>query len=117
MFTQYIYSFAWIFSSLLLGNTFQTLTEVPIPGSIIGMIILFSAMVLGWCDVKLAGKGCQILMKNIPILIIPVSVGLMTHYDLLIANMLPILVSTVGGSIIVLIGLALLIDKIARVRE
>lgn len=111
---KYIYSFAWIFASLFAGNGIQSWLNISIPGSIIGMLILFSAMVIGVCKADWAATGCQFFMRNMLILFIPISVGLMTHFDLLLANAIPIIVSTAGGSLLVLVGLSLFIDRLDR---
>ncbi|KAB2823644.1 CidA/LrgA family protein [Aliivibrio finisterrensis] len=111
---KYLYSFAWIFASLFAGNGIQSWLDISVPGSIIGMLILFTAMVIGVCRSDWAAPGCQFFMRNMLILFIPISVGLMTHFDLLINNAIPIIVSTAGGSLLVLVCLSLLIDRLDR---
>lgn len=111
---KYLYSFAWIFASLFAGNGIQSWLGISVPGSIIGMLILFAALVSGICKPDWAATGCQFFMRNMLILFIPISVGLMTHFDLLLNNAIPIIVSTAGGSLLVLVCLALFIDKIDR---
>lgn len=111
---KYLYSFAWIFASLFAGNGIQSWLNISVPGSILGMLILFSTMVLGVCKPDWAATGCQFFMRNMLILFIPISVGLMTHFDLLINNAIPIIVSTAGGSLMVLVCLSLFIDRLDR---
>ena len=111
---KYLYSFAWIFASLFAGNGIQSWLNISVPGSILGMLILFTAMVLGVCRPDWAATGCQFFMRNMLILFIPISVGLMTHFDLLLDNAIPIIVSTAGGSLLVLVCLSLFIDRLDR---
>ncbi|WP_300177280.1 CidA/LrgA family protein [uncultured Aliivibrio sp.] len=111
---KYLYSFAWIFASLFAGNNLQSWLNISVPGSILGMLILFTAMVIGVCKPDWTATGCQFFMRNMLILFIPISVGLMTHFDLLLDNAIPIIVSTAGGSLLVLICLSLFIDRLDR---
>ena len=114
MIKKYLYSFIWIFSALFVGNSIQTLLSISVPGSIIGMLLLFIAMVTGICKSNWAATGCQFFIRHMLILFIPISVGLMVHFELLLTNALPIMISVVGGSILVLVCLSLLIDNIDK---
>ncbi len=111
---KYIYSFTWIFAALFTGNSIQSWFNISVPGSIIGMLILFIALSLRLCKADWAATGCQFFIRNMLVLFIPISVGLMTHFDLLVRNAMPILISTVGGSLLVLVCLALLTDYLDK---
>lgn len=105
-------SFTLIFGALLAGNAFQSLIDTSIPGSIFGMLILFSAMVLGIIPPHWVQPGASLFIRFMVLLFVPISVGLMEHLDMLIANALPILASAVGGTLIVLVLLALFLDRL-----
>lgn len=111
---KYSVSFALIFVCCFLGVTIQTALQLSIPGSIIGMLILFSLMTSGLIESEWVKPGASIFTRYMVLLFVPISVGLMDHFDLLLANAVSILASAVGGTTIVLVSLGLMIDRLLK---
>ncbi|MEX3073035.1 CidA/LrgA family protein [Vibrio alginolyticus] len=111
---QLLISLSLIMGALGIGVTIQKFTDVSVPGSVIGMIILFFTMVIGIIKVEWVKPGATLFIRYMILLFVPVSVGLMQHFDLLFANALPILASAVGGTLIVLVSLAWLLDYLLK---
>ncbi|MFA0085502.1 CidA/LrgA family protein [Vibrio sp. E150_011] len=111
---HYILSFALIFAALFAGNTIQSLLDVSIPGSVFGMLLLFTLMATGILPVKAVQPGAHAFIRYMILLFVPVSVGLMNHFDTLIDNALPILASAVGGTMIVLVCLSVFLDRFLK---
>jgi holin-like protein len=111
---KYFVSFALIFSCCFLGTTIQNALKLPIPGSIIGMLMLFSLMASGLIKSEWVKLGASIFIRYMVLLFVPISVGLMDHFDLLLSNATSILASAVGGTTIVLVSLGLMIDRILK---
>lgn len=112
--TQLLISLSLIMGALGIGVTIQKFTDVSVPGSVIGMLILFLTMVIGIVKVEWVKPGATLFIRYMILLFVPVSVGLMQHFDLLFANALPILASAVGGTLIVLVSLAWLLDYLLK---
>lgn len=110
----YLVSFSVIMLCLFIGNAIQNLLSVSIPGSIFGMLILFFLLISGVIRPKWVEPSAQLFMRYMMILFVPISVGLMTHFDMLQANAWTILISAVGGSCIVLILLSLGLDRVLK---
>ncbi|PSW73246.1 hypothetical protein C9J41_12150 [Photobacterium sp. GB-50] len=106
---DYIRSFAIVMFCFLLGQGIQHLTHLPIPGSIIGLFLLFFSLVTGICKTKWVDKTCNLLIKHMALLFVPVGVGLINYLGLIKHNATIIFASTLGSTLIVLlvIGLAL----------
>lgn len=104
----YLRSFSIIFICLFLGKAIQQVTQLAIPGSIFGMLLLFAVLSMGLIPSHWAKEGCHLLIRHMALLFVPVGVGLINYLDLLSANTLPILLSTIGSSLIVflVIGIA-----------
>ncbi len=100
--------------ALGIGVTIQNFTDVAVPGSVIGMIILFFTMVTGIVKVEWVKPGATLFIRYMILLFVPVSVGLMQHFDMLFANALPILASAVGGTLTVLVSLAWSLDYLLK---
>lgn len=107
-------SFGLIFLSLNIGMVISHWLETSIPASVIGMLVLFLAMASGLVKVEWVKPGASLLIRYMILLFVPISVGLMEHFDLLLANALPILASAIGGTLIVLVSLSWLLDRILR---
>lgn len=74
-----------------LGEALKVLLQLPIPGSVLGMLLLFLALQLNIIkldDVKEVGG---FLLGNLSILFVPAGVGIMTHFSA-IEKIWPILI-------------------------
>lgn len=78
------------------------------------MLILFTLLVLGLIPVEWVRPTSQLFIRYMVLLFVPISVGLMNHFDMLVDNALPILASAVGGTAIVLVLLGLGLDKLLK---
>ena len=103
-----------IFLCLLAGTHIQNFVGTSIPGSIIGMLILFGLMASGLVSADWVKLSANLFIRYMILLFVPISVGLMDHFDTLINNALPILASAVGGTLIVLVTLGLFLDRLLK---
>lgn len=99
----------------LVGEAVAHGLGLPIPGSVIGMVILF----LGLCvkgdvptDLDNAAKG---LLTNLSLLFVPAGVGLIANLEVIRANILPIsatlILSTTATLVITALSMRLLRPK------
>jgi holin-like protein len=71
----------WFLLFSIVGEAASTLLNLPVPGSIIGMLLLFIALktkLLKLGQIDLVGK---FLLANMTILFLPAGVGIMAHWD------------------------------------
>ncbi|HZW82203.1 MAG TPA: CidA/LrgA family protein [Candidatus Deferrimicrobium sp.] len=68
-------AFLWVIYQL--GNWGVKLFHLPIPGNVLGMILLFILLLTGVIPVKLLAEGADLLLKHLAFFFIPVAVGLM----------------------------------------
>ncbi|CAM4261189.1 CidA/LrgA family protein [Vibrio neonatus] len=108
----YLLSAALIAASLALGNWLQDLFALSVPGSVIGLLILFVGLVSGLVKPHWVQPSASLLIKYMILLFIPISTGLMIHYQILVDNALAIIISTVFGTLFVLCILSLVLDKL-----
>ncbi|EEW08058.1 conserved hypothetical protein [Vibrio mimicus VM603] len=111
---QYCVSMGLIFLCLLAGINLQTWLGIAIPGSIIGLLILFGLMASGLVPVEWVKPSATLFIRYMILLFVPISVGLMVHFDTLLANLAPILASAIGGTLIVMITLGLILDRMLK---
>lgn len=101
-----IRAFAVIFACLVAGEVVVRLLQLKLPASIIGLLLLFGLLQLGWAKVEWFRQMTDFLMQNLMLLLIPPCVALMNYLDLLAADFWPITLATIGSSILVLLASA-----------
>ncbi|ATA18642.1 holin-like protein [Gibbsiella quercinecans] len=106
MYTQgwrYLRSFGLIYLCLFAGNAISALLPIVIPGSIIGMLILFALLASQIVRSSLAKPGCHFFIRYMVLLFVPIGVGVMKYYDQLIAHLGPLVVSCLVSTLVVLL--------------
>lgn len=66
----------------IIGSLIQRLLHVPIPGSVIGMLLLFFLLVTGIVKEKWVARGANMLLSHLTLLFIPATVGVMDYVEL-----------------------------------
>lgn len=88
-----------ILATYFVGQLVQTLFNLPIPGTVIGLILLFLALQTGVIKVEMIEDVCEFLISNMSFLFIPAGVGLMTAFGILkgkwIVFMVILIISTI----------------------
>jgi holin-like protein len=95
--------FFYILLFLFLGEMATWLLGLAVPGNVVGMLLIFFALRLNVIKLKAVKPATTWLMKYFALFFVPAGVGLMLHFDLLGAHWLPILVSSVISTVLVLL--------------
>lgn len=61
-----------------IGNLFVEFTNLPLPGNVMGMLLLFSLLTTGIVRLEWVEAASSLLIKHLSFFFIPISVGLMT---------------------------------------
>jgi len=94
-----------------LGELIAYLTAIPVPGSIIAMLLLVVALELKILKPEAIKQTANFLLNNMALFFIPAGVGLMCHYELLQKEWLPITIAIVGSALLVLSVVGLIIER------
>lgn len=97
-----ILQFGIILSFLALGEFIVWLTGVPIPSSIIGMLLLTFSLHKGIVKPRHVEKLSNFLVHNLGFFFVPAGVGLMNCLGLISEQWFPIIVSAMGSTIIII---------------
>ena len=97
---QYLRAFVLIYACLYAGIYLSSLLPIAIPGSIIGMLILFVLLALQILPADWVNPGCNILIRYMALLFVPIGVGVMQYFDLLRAQFVPVGVSCIISTFI-----------------
>lgn len=100
---QYLRAFALIYLCLFAGNAISALLPLAIPGSIIGMLILFALLASQILPAPWVKPGCHLMIRYMALLFVPIGVGVMNYYDLLSKQFGPIVVSCLISTLVVML--------------
>ena len=88
---KYIRQALYIFGFSFLGEVLNRLVPLPIPASIYGMVLLFLALQGKLISIDAVKDAGGFLTSILSVLFVPPIVALVDYWDLLSANLLPIL--------------------------
>ncbi len=91
-----------IFGFLAIGELIVYLTKVPIPSSIIGMILLTCSLKVGLIKEEWVDRLADFLIKNLGFFFVPAGVGLMKCFGIIKAQWLPIVMATIVSTVIII---------------
>ena len=94
---------AILFGCLALGELIVWLTGIKLPSSIIGMLLLTLFLKLGWIKLQWVQGMSDFLVANLGFFFVPPGVALMLYAGVIRAEWLPIVVSVVVSTMIVLV--------------
>lgn len=93
---------AVLFAFLAAGELIVTYTGVPIPSSIIGMLLLAAALKIRLVRVFWVDKISDFLVKNLGFFFVPAGVGLMRCLGIVREQWMPIVASSVVSTFIII---------------
>jgi holin-like protein len=97
---HYLRAFIIIYLSLFVGNWLAGFLPIVIPGSIIGMLILFLLLTLRIITVDWIKPGCLLLIRYMALLFVPIGVGIMNYYGPLSQQLGPVVISCVVSTLL-----------------
>lgn len=92
-----------LFGCLALGELVVFLTGIKLPASIIGMLLLTLFLKLKWIKLSWVKGLCDFLVANLGFFFVPPGVALMLYFDIIKKEFMPILVSVVVSTTLVLV--------------
>ncbi len=105
-----------IFACQLAGELLVRAVGLPVPGPVLGMVILLAGVVLGGVPESLR-KVANGLLTHLPLFFVPAGVGLVTHGARLRADWLPLTVGIVVSTLVTMLVVGLMIQRLAARRS
>lgn len=100
---QYLRSFLLIYICLYAGIAIASLLPITIPGSIIGMLILFVLLSLQILPAKWVKPSCHLMIRYMALLFVPIGVGVMQYVDVIKQQFGPVVVSCFISTLVILV--------------
>lgn len=98
-------------------NGLASFLNSPIPGSIIGMILLFIMLQLGVVRLNWVNLGASWLLAELLLFFVPSAIGVMKYLNILETDGLQVLAVVLAGTFIVMSSSGLLTGAIYKVKE
>ncbi|MCU9615065.1 CidA/LrgA family protein [Caldibacillus lycopersici] len=105
---------AFIYLISILGEWVQSLLKLPIPGSIVGLLLLFLLLSCKVIPEKWIHTGANFLLTYMALFFIPATVGVMNYLDLFTGKGLLLIAALVISTCLVMIASGFVSDKLGK---
>jgi len=92
----------------LLGELLIASTELPLPGPVVGMLILFALLLANGGIPESVASVSDALLRNLSLLFVPAGVGVMTHLALIEREWVGVSAALIGSSAVTVVVTAAL---------
>ncbi|OOR88080.1 murein hydrolase regulator LrgA [Moraxella caviae] len=96
-------AFLVVFACLFLGEIFIWLTDLPLPPSVIGLLILFALLQTGVVPLATVQQLARTMLDYLVLIIVPVCISLMQYLDIIKSDAWILIVATSLSTLLVLI--------------
>ncbi|AGF59382.1 MULTISPECIES: CidA/LrgA family protein [Clostridium] len=112
---KYLKQLMIILMAYFLGVILQSVFNLPIPGTVIGLIILFLGLSFGIVKMEMIEDICDVLISHMSFLFVPAGVGLITSLDILKSNAISFSVIILISTVVVWVVTAYVVKMLRRV--
>lgn len=91
-------AFTWLIIFQLAGEVTVRLFALPLPGPVVGLILLYAVLVIRGAVSEHLRATSNILLQHLMLLLVPATTGLMLHFKRLGEEWLPIILAGVVGT-------------------
>lgn len=101
----------------LVGEVIARAFGLPIPGPVIGMALLFVALMIRGGASDDLRQTANTLLQHLSLLFVPAGTGVVLYGDRLAAEWLPLAVALVGSTVLAIVVTALILQALTRSRR
>ncbi|GAB3049150.1 CidA/LrgA family protein [Virgibacillus ainsalahensis] len=95
---------AALYGLYTVGTWIQQIFNLFIPGSVIGLILLFILLMTGTIKTAWVEKGAQFMIKHLALFFIPATVGAMNYFDLFAGKGLLLVIIGLSSTLMVMVS-------------
>jgi holin-like protein len=118
-------SFLILVGCQLIGEVLRRVLHLPLPGPVIGMLLLATALAIAGNDGRADGvddatplaRPANALIANMGLLFVPAGVGVIVEFGVLRQNWLPILAGLLLSTVLGLVVTGLVMHHVCRIVE
>ena len=94
----------------LIGEITVRLLGVPIPGPVLGMVMLFVTLMIRGKAPESVDQASTALLSHLSLLFVPAGVGMMAHFGRIADEWLPITLALLLSTVITMVATALIMQ-------
>lgn len=106
-----------IFACLFIGQMVIAATDLPLPPSVIGLLVLFALLQSGIVKLATMEKLAKVLLDHLVLLVIPACISIMQYLGVIRDDLWVLLVAVSVSTILVLISTALSYQGFRRLQK
>lgn len=121
---MYMKQFFLLLAALLAGYAISLGFHLPLPANVIGMLLLFAAILVKWIDLSAIEQVSDFIIDHLALFFVAPTVGVMQYFDLIRTSFFKIMIPVVAALVVgyavagwVTQGVIALQNKIAKERE
>lgn len=99
---KYLKQCCIIFGITMAGELLNALLPLPVPAGVYGLFLLLAGLCAGIVKLEQVEEAGGFLLDIMPVMFIPVTVGLIENYDLIKAVAVPLVVISAASTVIVM---------------
>ncbi|HDZ36684.1 MAG TPA: CidA/LrgA family protein [Thermococcus sp.] len=108
---------AIIFGFYAIGELTSSALDLPVPGSVLGMLFLLGALLSGAVKLEWVEGEAEFLVRNMSVMFIPPGVGIITYTALIRSQAVPILGALIISFLVTFAITAKTVEFLRRGRE
>ncbi|MEC5423954.1 CidA/LrgA family protein [Virgibacillus sp. C22-A2] len=108
---------AILYGIYLIGDFVQLSLGLFIPGSVIGLLILFVLLMTGVLKVTWIEEGTKFIIKHLTFFFIPATVGVISYFDLFAGKGILLILIILISTVLVMAGSGLVSQWLMRKEE
>ncbi|PAV31588.1 CidA/LrgA family protein [Virgibacillus profundi] len=116
-FSRIIIHIAFLYCIYLIGNWIQVTLDLFVPGSVIGMIILFVLLSTKMIKITWVEDGARFIVNNLALFFVPATVGIINYFDLFVGKGILLVVIVLFSTFLVMAGSGLTSQWMMRRKE
>lgn len=101
----------------LAGEWIAKATSAPIPGNVLGMLVLAALLATRIVPLKLVEEGADLLLKWLALLFVPAAVSVVRHWSLVRGELAGIAIVIVTTTIAVLVVTGTIAERTQRAKK
>lgn len=116
-FAKLVIQIGILFGIYSIGAWIQQYFNLFIPGSVIGLVLMFILLTTGILKANWIEKGARFMVNHLVLFFIPATVGLLNYYDLFKGKGIFLIVITVVSTLFVMLGSGVTSQMLAKERN
>lgn len=111
---QMVQGFTILFLLLLVGELISRALGLPVPGSILGLLLLLLSLHIGAVKLEWIKPAAELLLRNLSLFFVPPGVGLILYFEPLRKYALPLVAAIVLSMLAVMAVVAFVYQRLER---